>query len=69
MNYFNTFIEVADDSPVSAAEVPPPRNGAKTIPLLQYEMIANHPYDYVQEDVLFCDVYGTPRDSGRKTTG
>ena len=54
MNYFNTFIEVADDSPVSAAEVPPPRNGAKTIPLLQYEMIANHPYDYVQEDVLFA---------------
>jgi hypothetical protein len=54
MNYFSTFIEVADDSPVSAAEVPRPRNGAKTIPLLQYEMIANHPYEYTQEDVLFA---------------
>ncbi len=52
-NYFDTFIEVADDCPVSASEVPQPKNGVKTLPLLQYEMIANHPYEYKQEDILF----------------
>ena len=53
MNYVDTFIEVADDSPAQAASVPAHKGGQKTIPILQYEMIANHPYQYTQEDVLF----------------
>lgn len=53
MNYYNTFIEVAADCPVSVAEIPVPKGSAKTAPVLQYEMIANHPYEYTQEDVLF----------------
>ena len=52
-NYYNTFIEVADDCPVKTAEIPPQKGDARSVPLLQYEMIANHPYAYTQEDVLF----------------
>src|SRR5215469_8770192 len=53
MNYFDTFIEVADDCPAQIASVPESKGGEKTIPVLQYEMIAYHPYQYTQEDVLF----------------
>ena len=42
MNYIDTFIEVADDSPAQIASVPAHKGGKKTIPVLQYEMIANH---------------------------
>jgi hypothetical protein len=52
-NYYNTFIEVADDCPVTAAEVPQSKGDSKTVPVLQYEMIAIHPYAYTQDDVLF----------------
>jgi hypothetical protein len=53
MNYVDTFIEVADDCPVQAAHVPALKGGKKTIPVLQYELIAMHPYQYTQEEVLF----------------
>ncbi len=53
MNYVDTFIEVADDSSAQTASVPARKGDKKTIPVLQYEMIANHPYQYTQEDVLF----------------
>lgn len=53
MNYYDTFIEVAEDCPVSVAAVPRPKRDTKAVPFLQYEMIANHPYRYTQEDVLF----------------
>jgi len=52
-NYYNTFIEVAEDCPVSVAEMPAPKGDSKTVPVLQYEMIAKHPYTYTQDDVLF----------------
>ena len=53
MNYIDTFIEVADDCPVQTACIPTPKGGKKTIPVLQYELIAGHPYQYTQEDILF----------------
>ncbi len=53
MNYYDTFIEVAEDCPVSVAAAPQPKGNGRTVPALQYEMIANHPYRYTQEDVLF----------------
>jgi len=53
MNYFDTFIEVADDSPARTASMPAPKGAKKTMPLLQYQMIATYPYKYTQEDVLF----------------
>jgi hypothetical protein len=52
-NYYSTFIEVADDCPVSTAEVPRQKGNEPTVSLLQYEMIRKHPYACTQEDVLF----------------
>ena len=53
MNYYDTFIEVADDCPVATASIPEAKGDRKTLAVLQYELIANHPYEYTQEDVLF----------------
>jgi len=53
MNYIETFITVADDSPTDKSIVPEERSGKKTVALIQYELLAEHPYKYTQEDVLF----------------
>ena len=52
-NYFNTFIAVADDCPVTAAEVPPQKGEAKTIANLHFEMMAENPYKFTSDDVIF----------------
>lgn len=53
-NYRKTFIEVADDCPVSKAEVPIKKNGKETVASAQYEMISKHPYKFTSDDVLFA---------------
>lgn len=52
-NYYNTFIEVSEDCPVKTAEVPPQKGDSKTAATLQFEMIAEHPYTFTSDDVLF----------------
>jgi hypothetical protein len=52
-NYQNTFIEVAEDSPVTSAEIPPVKGADKTIANLQFEMIIDNPYQFSSDDVLF----------------
>lgn len=51
-NYFNTLIEIAEDCPIDAGEVPP-TGKKKTAANLQYDMLADHPYEYTSDDVLF----------------
>jgi hypothetical protein len=51
-NYVNTFIEVAEDSPVSSAEAPPPKD-PKTAAQIEYEMLFGSPYRYTSDDVLY----------------
>jgi hypothetical protein len=51
-NYYNTFIEVADDCPVKTAEVPPLR-GDKTTANIAFELLVNNPYEFTSDDVLF----------------
>jgi hypothetical protein len=46
-------ITIADDCPARTAVVPTERGGKVTIAGFQYEMLADHPYEYSQEDVLF----------------
>ncbi|MFI7028603.1 DUF6157 family protein [Microbispora rosea] len=53
LNYYSTLIAVADDCPVTAAEVPGGRGGRPTVATLQYELISGTPYGLTQEDVLF----------------
>lgn len=51
-NYYNTFIEVAEDCPVTTAEVPPLR-GEKTIANIEFELLVDNPYEFTSDDVLF----------------
>jgi hypothetical protein len=53
MNYVDTFIVTAEDSPTSTSVVPPPKGDKKTVAVIQYELLEGHPYKYTQEDVLF----------------
>lgn len=53
LNYYQTLIAVADDCPVTASTPPPDRGGAKSVAALQYEMLADDPFVYTQEEVLF----------------
>ncbi len=52
-NYFDTFIEIADDCPVANGEVPPMKGDNKTVANMQFEMIIKNPYKYTSDDVLF----------------
>lgn len=52
-NYYNTFIQVAEDCPAERAEIPPLKSNKKTIARMQYEMIAEHPYRFTSDDIIF----------------
>lgn len=52
-NYINTFIEVADDSPISFGEIPKSKGNNKTVAEMQFELIAQHPYKFSSDDILF----------------
>ena len=65
LNYYDTFIEVAGDCPVTKAEVPQPKGGKKTQAVLEYDMIAHHPYKYTEEDISF-ETYAVRHDIPRE---
>ncbi len=52
-NYYDTFIEIADDCPAAKAEVPPQKGVTKSVANLQFEMINKNPYKFTSDDVLF----------------
>lgn len=52
-NYFNTFIEIAEDSPAASGEIPPQKGDAKTIANIQFDMLKDNPYQYSSDDVVF----------------
>lgn len=52
-NYTDTFIQVADDCPVTEAEVPPEKPRSPSIAALQHALISAHPYELTSDDVLF----------------
>ncbi|MCF2517423.1 DUF6157 family protein [Dyadobacter sp. CY351] len=52
-NYFDTFIQVAEDSQAKAGEVPPTKGAEKSVANIQFEIISAHPYQYTSDDVLF----------------
>jgi hypothetical protein len=53
MNYTDTFVVVAEDSPATKGIVPEAKSGKKPVAAIQYDMLFGHPYKYTQEDVLF----------------
>jgi len=52
-NYQNTFIETAEDSPVTSAKIPPIKGDKKTVATIEFEMISRNPYKFTSDDVLF----------------
>src|SRR6478735_6758582 len=66
-NCFDTFIQVAEDCPARTGEEPPVRAGNPTVAGLQYRMIAEAPYKYTSDDVIFASsAHG--RELGAKAT-
>jgi hypothetical protein len=61
LNYLDTFIQVAADSPVTGGVVPAMRDTKKPAHLIQYELISRNPYSYTQEDILW-ETYIRHRD-------
>jgi uncharacterized protein DUF6157 len=61
MNYYDTLIEVADDCPAKEAQVPQARGAKKTKPVVEYELLAKHPYKYTEADIAF-EVYAVLHD-------
>ncbi|MET4082192.1 hypothetical protein ABIB40_002148 [Pedobacter sp. UYP30] len=59
-NYFDTFIEVAEDTKADFGKKPPVK-AKKSIAEMQYELIANQPYQYTSDDVFF-KVYAERND-------
>ncbi|MCA6363696.1 MAG: hypothetical protein IM638_11720 [Bacteroidetes bacterium] len=55
-NYFNTFIQIAEDCPLAEADVPPQGKKEPSVAELQFKMIYDNPYKYTSDDVLF-EVY------------
>ena len=51
-NYIDTFIEVAEDCPVTIAEMPPTKE-PRTAAQIEYEMLIDNPYKYTSDDVLY----------------
>lgn len=52
-NYFDTFIQAADDCPVASGQVPPLKGKEKSIATIQFELISENPYQYTSDDILF----------------
>ncbi|MBM7583550.1 hypothetical protein JOC86_000087 [Bacillus pakistanensis] len=53
MSYKDTFITISEDSPVTSAIEPVPKNQKPTIASIEYHLIKNNPYKFTQEDVQF----------------
>jgi hypothetical protein len=52
-NYFDTLIEVAEDTKASSGTKPPSKGDHKTVAEMQYALVARSPYKYTSDDVLF----------------
>ena len=60
-NYINTFIEVADDCPAVAGQIPPLNVSSPLVATIQFELISQHPYTLTSDEIIFC-VYAIRND-------
>lgn len=51
-NYFDTFIEVAEDTKADCGTVPPAKD-KKTAADMQYDLMSKKPYKYTSDDIFF----------------
>ncbi len=52
-NYYDTFIEVAEDTKVSCGTKPSFKADKKTIAAMQYELLVNNPYKFTSDELFF----------------
>lgn len=52
-NYYNTFIEIAEDCPTSNGEIPPTKGDNKTVANIQFEIVTKNPYKFTSDEILF----------------
>ena len=52
-NYFDTFIEAAEDTKAACGIKPMSKGDKKTVAELQYDLISKNPYKYTSDDILF----------------
>ena len=52
-NYFDTFIEVADDCPAVIGQIPPVNANAPSAATIQFELISQHPYAFTSDEIIF----------------
>ncbi len=60
-NYFNAFIEIAEDCAAERGELPPVKEGKTTIANLQFDMLYDHPYEYTSDEIFFT-VHATRKE-------
>lgn len=52
-NYYNTFIQVAEDCPEACGVTPPAKGDTPTVANLQFDMVVGKPYTYTSDEVFF----------------
>ena len=52
-NYYDTFIEVAEDTKVTCGTIPSSKGDKKTVAEMQYELISANPFKYTSDDIFF----------------
>ena len=52
-NYYNTFIQIAEDSPIATGEIPPVKGDKRTAATIQFGLISKNPYHFTSDDILF----------------
>ena len=55
-NYKNHFIAVAQDSKATEGTMPPEKKSGKTVALMQFEKLHEHPYKYTSDELIY-EVY------------
>ena len=60
-NFINTFIEVAEDTKAIRGTPPKTKKAGKTIAEMQFDLIAQNPYKFSSDDVIF-QVYALRND-------
>ncbi|MEM7037955.1 MAG: DUF6157 family protein, partial [Bacteroidota bacterium] len=60
-NYYNHFIEIAEDANAEAGEMPPMRGEKKSVANYQFDMLYENPYQYTSDDVIFT-VHATRKE-------
>lgn len=64
-NYYNTLIEVSEDTKATSAEIPPQKGEKKSIANMQFEILANEPYHHTSDDLIF-EIYALRKGFPKK---